>query len=57
MLGPVGITIEHVLQIGIVALVAGALVVDCVGEEGVETEADQEGLADLVGRGSTSELE
>lgn len=39
------------------ALVAGALVVDGVGEERVEAEADEEGLADLAGRGSTSELE
>lgn len=57
MFSTVGITIEHVLEVGVVAFVAGALVVDGVGEEGVEAEADEEGLADLVGRGSTSELE
>lgn len=54
---PVSITIEHVLEIGVMSFVAGSLVVDGVGEERVETEADEEGLANLVGRGGTSELE
>lgn len=57
MFSSAGITIEHVLEVGVVSLVAGAFVVDGVGEEGVETEADEEGLADLAGGGSTSELE
>jgi hypothetical protein len=52
-----GVVVEHVLEVGVVALVAGALVVDGVWEEGVEAEADEEGLADLPGGGSTSEFE
>ncbi len=51
------VIVEHVLKVGIVALVAGSFVVDGVGEEGVEAEADEEGLADLAGGWSTSELE
>ena len=39
------------------SFVAGPLVEDGVGEERVEAEADEEGLADLAGGGGTSELE
>lgn len=39
------------------SLVARPLVINGVGEKSVEAEADQEGLADLDERGSTSELE
>lgn len=53
----IDVAIEHGLEIGIVSLVARSLVINGVGEESVEAEADQEGLADLDERGSTSELE
>lgn len=45
---PVQVIIEHVLKVGLVALVAGPLVVDCVGEQGIEAEADEVGFADLA---------
>lgn len=38
-------------------LIARPLIVNGVGEESVETEADQERLADLDGSEGTSELE
>ena len=47
MLAAVGVAIEHVLEVGVVAFVAGAFVEDGVGEERVEAEADEVGLADL----------
>jgi hypothetical protein len=43
----VGIIIKHVFEVGIMALIAGSLVVDGVGEESVEAETYQEGLAHL----------
>lgn len=57
MLPAVDIIIKHRLEVGVVTLVAGSLVVDSVGEESVETEADQEWFADLDGGTGTSELE
>lgn len=53
----VGIGLEHGLEVGVVAFVAGTLVEDGVGEEGVKAEADEEGFADLGGGAGTSELE
>lgn len=57
MLPAVDIIIKHRLEVGVVTLVAGSLVVDSVGEESVEAEADQEWFADLDGGTGTSELE
>lgn len=57
VLSAVEVIVEHGLEIGIVALAAGALVEDSIGEESVEAEADEEGLADLVGGEGTSEFE
>lgn len=53
----IGIVIEHVFEVGIVALIAGSLVVDRVREKSVEAETYQEGLAHLRHKSSTSELE
>jgi hypothetical protein len=53
----VGVALEHGLEVGVVAFVAGSLVEDRVGEERVKAEADEEGFADLGGGAGTSELE
>lgn len=57
MFSTIEIIIEHGFEVGIMSFVAGAFIVDCVGEESVEAEADEEGLTDLAGGGGTSELE
>ena len=57
VVGAVEVVVEHGLEVGVVSFVAGPLVEDGVGEERVEAEADEEGLADLAGGGGTSELE
>jgi hypothetical protein len=40
VLSPIGIAIEHGFEVCIVALVAGSLVVDSVGEKSVEAKTD-----------------
>ena len=57
MLAAVEVIVEHGFEVGVMAFVAGAFIEDGVGEEGVEAEADKEGLTDLAGGGGTSELE
>jgi hypothetical protein len=54
----VDVIIEHGLQVGVMAFIAWPLVVDRVGEEGVEAETNQEGFAYLHHHTSlTSEFE
>lgn len=57
MLSSIEVVVEHGLEVGIMSLVAWSLIVDGIGEEGIEAEADKEGLTDLIGSGGTSELE
>jgi len=57
MLSPNNIVIEHVLDVCVMALVAGPVVVYGVGEKRVETETNQVRLAHLIHVRLTSELE
>lgn len=51
------VIIEHCLQVSIMTLVARPLIIDCIGEKGVEAKADEKWLADLDCGMTTSELE
>lgn len=53
----IDIIIKHGLEIGIMSLIARPLIVDSIGEESVEAEADQKWFADLHEGDGTSELE